>query len=550
MHQLLSVLSERISAGLKHKTLTTCSKWAEQYRVMGQPYPGKWNFDHHPWTREMHDCTDELIIGQKAAQMGYTEVALNKTFYNIDVNGYSCLYILPAAKPDASDFSSARFDPALEMSKHLEDMFSDVKNVHHKRAGNANLFIRGSRSRSQLKSIPVAFIVFDELDEMDQKNLSLADERQSGQLNVQSLKISTPTIEGKGISSEFERSTQENFFFKCPQCNKLTQLIFPECLVITSDDPNSKDILNTHIICKECKVLLPHEDKIHFLRNGIWVPKRTDRLSRGFHVNQLYSMQVEPYKLAQLFLKAQHNPTDEQEFYNSKLGETHTVKGAQVTDQELEACMGSHEQVYKAPDNALTTMGVDVGSKYLHIEIDQWFFDNNEAADINLSAKAKLLLETKITEFEQLDEFMHLFNIRFCVIDAQPERRKSLEFAQRWNGRVKVCFYPNGINGKNIKINPDTEHTISVDRTSWLDLSLGRFRRAAIILPMNISLEYKEHIKALARIYSKDSSGNPIGKYDKADSKDDHFAHSRTYSEIALPLGISLERSYDIGNIF
>ena len=67
---------------------------------------------------------------------------------------------------------------------------------------------------------------------------------------------------------------------------------------------------------------------------------------------------------------------------------------------------------------------------------------------------------------------------------------------------------------------------------------------------MNVSLEYKEHIKALARIYSKDSSGNPIGKYDKADTKDDHFAHSRTYSEIALPLGISLERSYDIGNIF
>jgi hypothetical protein len=45
---------------------------------------------------------------------------------------------------------------------------------------------------------------------------------------------------------------------------------------------------------------------------------------------------------------------------------------------------------------------------------------------------------------------------------------------------------------------------------------------------------------SIVRIYEKDVDGNPIGKYVKAGSDDDHFAHARNYSEIALPLAASL----------
>jgi phage terminase large subunit GpA-like protein len=131
----------------------------------------------------MHDSEAELNVGQKSAQMGYTETVLNITFYNIDVRNIDCLYVLPAKTPDASDFSAARFDPALELSPHLSKIFSEVKNVGHKRAGTTNLYIRGSRSRAGLKSVPVGFIVLDELDEMTQENVRwLLKERRSGQL--------------------------------------------------------------------------------------------------------------------------------------------------------------------------------------------------------------------------------------------------------------------------------------------------------------------------------------------------------------------------------
>ena len=86
---------------------------------MGQPFPGPWSFKYHPWIREMHDATEEMIVGQKGAQLAFTECVLNKAFFNIDVKGVSVLYVLPANTPDASDFSKARFDPALELSPHL-----------------------------------------------------------------------------------------------------------------------------------------------------------------------------------------------------------------------------------------------------------------------------------------------------------------------------------------------------------------------------------------------------------------------------------------------
>lgn len=122
----------------------------------------------------MHDCWAERMVGQKAAQMGYTEAALNKAFYAIDVKRESVLYILPARVPNAANFSSSRFDPAIEASPYLGSLFTDVKNVGHKRAGIASLFIRGSKSKADLKSDPTAVMIFDEVEEMVQKHIPLA----------------------------------------------------------------------------------------------------------------------------------------------------------------------------------------------------------------------------------------------------------------------------------------------------------------------------------------------------------------------------------------
>lgn len=553
MASMNDLFLKNIQAGLKRHTVKTCSQWAEQYRVMGPPLEGKWTFKYHPWLREMHDCKAELMIGQKGAQLGYTETALNKTFYEIDIFQHSVLYILPNQQPDASNFSSARFDPAVEASPHLTNLFSNVKNVGHKRAGNANLYIRGSNSKSQLKSIPTPRIIADEVDEMEEENITLAFERMSGQLSKQAFLLSTPTLHNVGINRWFNQSTQEHFFFRCPHCSKLTQLIFPECLVIIGDDPLSEELRSSYLICKECKTKLNHDQKPEYLASGIWVPQYTNRTPRGFHVSQLYSFTMRPYEIAKLWLTSITNPTDETEFYNSKLGLPHEVKGARVTDENIQECLSDHRNIH--PDtqayqnkNKLVTMGVDVG-KFLHVTVNEWEVDiSKPIREINLSAKPKLICAIKLEHFEQLDTLMKFFRVTYSVVDMQPDTRKAREFAQRWHGKVRLCHYDDSLAGAQLREKPE-EYQINALRVSWLDLTLGRFKAQRIILPYDISTEYKENIKALVRTYEKDKNGNPVGRYTNG-SEADHYAHSQNYAEIALTLACSFVRGENINDLY
>lgn len=550
MNDLQSAMLTRIAASLQRKSITSCSRWAQAYRVMGtRGMAGLWTFKYHPWLREMHDCKVEKIVGQKAAQMGYTECALNLVFFKMDVHGIDCLYLLPNQHPDARDFSAARFDPAISLSPHLTNLFSNVKNIGHKQAGAVNLYVRGSRSESGLKSIPVGLIIFDELDEMEQDNIPLAVERTSGQLERQFMMISTPTVDNFGINREFLETTQEFFSFPCPHCSRWTQLFFPECLVITADNITDASIEQTHLICNECKHPLDHKTKFEWLAKGKWVPKIEGPSARGFKISQLYSSTIRPPDLGRAWLRAQTSAADEQEFYNSKLGEPHIVDGHSVTVEQINNSLRTYKQaeVVRNTNGRVRTMGVDVG-KWFHVEIDEWIIKDSMGPDLNVHARCKVLKETKVLDIAQLAQLMRQYEINVCVIDAQPERRKAKEFADMFPGHVYMCFYSTGVKGKHISTSPDPyDPIVSVDRTMWLDLSQGRFTNGTIILPMDTSEEYRDQVSKLRRIYGKDASGNPVGKYISVDNND-HFGHARNYAEIALPLAASRAMNTDIGS--
>jgi len=542
VHQLAELLTERMATSLRRKSISTAEKWACEYRVMSRPFPGPWTFKRHPWLKGMHQSIADLNVGQKAAQMGFTETVLNIVFYYIDIHQVDCLYVLPSKTPDASDFSAARFDPALELSSHLRRMFSNVKNVGHKRAGNTNLYIRGAKSRSGLKSVPVGILILDEKDEMNQDNIPLADERQSGYDIQKKWEISTPTIDSFGINATFKISTQNEFFFKCPSCSRAINLTWPESIEICGEDFDDPRIKESYIKCSLCHAALPHDNKIEWLSTGRWISQFADKDIQGWGISQLYSTTVQPAKIVTQYFKAKINPADEQEFFNSKLGQPHIVEGAKLNENDIDGCIGDY---VTASNNSsgLVTIGIDVGS-YLHFVIEKWHIGSN-SIDLNAEARCQVLAVGKCIHFEELDQLMSNYNVQGGVIDMHPERRKAYEFATRFWGRIKLCVYGRGITGKQIHLHDEEELMVTVDRTSWLDLSLSRFRTGKITLPKDIPREYRRHLMSIVRIYEKDADGNPIGKYVKAGSDDDHFAHARNYSEIALPLAAQIGSAHN-----
>jgi len=511
---------------------------------MGSPFPGPWSFKYHPWAKEMHDSKAPMNVGMKAAQMAFTETALNISFYTIDILKQDVLYVLPNEKPDAANFSASRFDQALELSPHLAGLFSDVQNVGHKRSGSANLYLRGSQSRTGLKSIPTPKIIFDELEEMNQDNIPLALERGSGQKEADILvwMLSTPMLHKAGIHKFFLDTTQEVFMFKCPLCSRTTHLVYPECLVVCGDDEHDPRVKESYIRCKECKGELPHLSKPEWLTSGFWAASYGGREARGFHISQLYSSVVSPAKIAVTVHKSIKDPAQEQELWNSKLGLPHEVKGARILQEEIERAKCEYRNFLHQGAHVVC-MGVDVGT-LLNVEITDYAVNTDKIIeDLNAAAKAKVLYSGTVEHFEELDILMRRYGVRACVIDANPERRKAHEFAARFYGKVFPCFYGNNIKGKVINLNNEA-NTITVDRTNWLDASLGRFKNNTIQIPIDISLEFQDHVKNLVRVYKEDRDGNKIATY--VSTGPDHYGHSRNYCEIALPLAYTQGKSYDI----
>jgi len=557
MSNLLDELKQSIAEGLKSKTLTSCSRWAENRRVMGSPFEGPYSFKWHPWCRAIHDSHAAYTIAMKAAQLGITEVGINRAFFTLDQSKRDVLYVLPTTI-NASDFSKARFTTALKLSPHLKNLFVDTNTVGLKSTGTNVLYIRGSRGDSNLKSIPVSELILDELDEMDTHAVWLALERLSGQIEKHVVAISTPTVPKYGVHKLFLTSTQEHFYFQCPHCNRWTEFTWPDCIEIIGESVNDPRCYESFLKCRECKVRLEHKEKPIFLATGEW--KATEHTTsadeaRGFYINQMYSSTVSPGELVIAYHRGLGDEAASKEFNNSKLGLPFVGEGAQVTDAMIDACVRGHTINDQRPmigGHRLITMGVDQG-KTGFISVVEWLFDQHPGADISAAAIGKLLWFGKFQEDDwgYVGELMREWQVLAAVADADPNVNDARRFARKFHGYAWLTRYRRGITAKEISIQEEESGApfAIVDRTSWLSCSLGRFKTnpPRILLPRDITLEYREHIKNLVRTYEKDDTGNPAAVY--VNTGPDHFAHSLVYADIGLVLAAVTPGGEDIGKV-
>jgi hypothetical protein len=227
------------------------------------------------------------------------------------------------------------------------------------------------------------------------------------------------------------------------------------------------------------------------------------------------------------------------------MGLPHIVKGAGVTDAQIKSTIKDYRMMSDYSGSRVVTMGVDVGWPIIHVEIDEWILPDHAVNDLNLSSTPRVIFMGEVPNFDDLIDLFYNFNVHFGVIDSQPERRLALEFANKIYGRIRCCSYEVGIEGKTMHLD-SVEPRVKVDRTSWLDLSLGRFKRKdGIFLPCDTTEDYKRHIKAQIRVYKKDKNGNQTGHY-ITPVGEDHYGHARNYAEIALPLAASQGKVIDI----
>lgn len=521
---------------LKSRTLTTTSRWASKHIHLGSPFPGPLRYTHHPWMREMLDSRADVCVGQKAAQLGYSTLTVARTLKTV-ADGRNTLYLLPTRTPDASDFSTTRFDKIIDASEYLSTMFHRNRNVGVKRADSGTIYIRGMNSNSALKSVDVSFIVFDEVDEMPPEKIPLAAQRLSGQLIKNTWFISTPTIPDFGINARLQESSESHFFFPCPKCSRHIELTWPDSIQICGESHTDPDCARSYLKCSLCQGELPHTTKHEWLAPAKFQPTRVSAIE-GFYVNQLYSATVTPEEFAQAHFRAQIDLAAEQELYNSMLGLARLLQGARLDDAEIHACYGAYTDPAPVTRGKIITIGIDVG-KLLHYWVDEWSF-SRPCADINLSAVSKTLTVNTLTSFEEIKRLIVDYSPTQIVIDSEPETRKALELVAHYPGLIKLCKFTRSDVDNNIT----GDIIVKTNRTAWLDTALSRIKTRRILLPMNLPAEVSAHLKALVRRYRKTADGELASQY--ISTGPDHYAFSRVYSEIAFPLAVARLHNRDI----
>lgn len=471
------------------------------YELRGHEYQVDWLQNNFP-----KQCF------KKAAQMTVTTTQILKVVHRMSNNVYKqgVLYLFPT-RDDVTDFSKGRFQPIIANNPSIAKHVQDTDAAHIKKVGNSVLYLRGARAAqkikgikstsSQLKSIPVDRVVFDEVDEMSPAMIQLALQRLSHSEFQEEMYISTPSIPEYGVDLSYSESDGRIWMIRCDKCNKDTclELEFPDCLIET----NNGDVIK---VCRHCKNEIRPVD-------GRWVAQFPSKSNDfiGWWISQLNSRYIKPKNILKNFL----NPPEGNitEFYNSVLGMAWISSENKLTQAQVLACCSSDPMT---PDTRYQTcMGVDVKSDFLHTVIGYRIGEK----------RYKILYAGRLPDFNAVHDKARDYNVKSAVVDAEPETREVRKFQAAEPYSVYLCDYQERL--RTLERRDERQGLITVRRTELCDTSHEMVANRELELPRrNPEIEqYAFEMTNIAKILEEDEeTGDKTYKYRKLGStRPDHF---------------------------
>lgn len=499
-------------------------QWVEHLDLGGR----RFTLEGHEYQRAM--LTDRAIrqCFKKGSQLGLTEINVLRSIKGMLDGLYpqGVLYLFPTQN-DVSDFSKSRFNPIISDNPQIAKHVQATDAVSIKRVRKSHLYLRGARSTgkiegikktsSQLKSVPVDRIVFDEVDEMEPIMVELGLERLGHSLVKEEIYLSTPSIPDFGIDRLYQESDQRVWMVKCSHCGHETclEIEFPGCLLEQADGQVIR-------ACKHCK-------KEIYPKDGHWVARYPDRSKDlvGWWISQLNSAFVDPRRILKSFNDLSGR-RQLQEFYNSKLGMAYVSAENRLTTQDIYANCGL--ELLQTHDVGPSALGVDVGSM-LHVVVGVKPRDK----------VLQIVFMGRVSSFSDVHDIAKRFNVRSAVLDIEPETRKVREFAEAEPYQVYLCDYVStsvgtvwNIEKKIVKVN----RTESLDRVHDLLSTSGK-----LILPRRcdeVDL-YAKQLTSIAKVLEENpETGSREYRWRKIG--EDHFAHATNYMILAAEnIGISVD---------
>lgn len=383
----------------------TVTEWADEKRYLsskGAAEPGKYKTERTPYLRAIMDALSpshpaQKIVFPKSAQVGATEAGINWIGYVMDVAPGPFLAV-QANEGTAKRFSKQRIDPMIEVTPSIQEIVAPAKSrdsgntMLEKSFNGGHLIIAGGNSASGLRSMPIRYVLLDEVDaykdDLDEEGdpVTLAEARTNTFGRRKKIFIpSTPTVKGASrVEAEFELTDQNRYHVPCPHCLELQWLKF-ERLRWDWGSPRT-----VRYICEGCDQPIEERHKTWMLdpENGArWIPTadpETIRKAReahviGFHISGLYSPigWLSWEQIARDWEEAQGKDAMLKAFKNTTLGESWEEKGEAPDWQKLYDRRERWSLGSVPPGALVLTMGVDVqrgsgGNGWLDCHVWGW----------------------------------------------------------------------------------------------------------------------------------------------------------------------------------
>lgn len=379
----------------------TVSEWADTYRFLPSESvseSGKWFTSRVPFVKEIMDCyTDpriNYVVFQKPNQVAGTETLLNFEGWVIHQAPAPILHVMPT-EAIAKDFSKRRFAPTVRDSPVLSEII-DIKaksadnELLSKQFPGGSIKFVGASSASSFISMPIKYVLFDEVDFYDTisegDQIELGIKRTNTFSDAKIIIMSTPGMskEVSTVVKWMSYTDMRKYHVPCPFCGTYQELIFSNLIWRTPDDTIDKfegmradfesfPIMKPHYLCCECKKLIPETEKMKMLNNGKWTPTQNGRPGYvGFFINGLYS----PFPKASWkhivdgFTKSKNDKNLLRVFTNTVLAEAFEDWEVKIDENEL---LNNCEDWEDLPNGILVlTMAVDVQDDRLEYLIKGW----------------------------------------------------------------------------------------------------------------------------------------------------------------------------------
>jgi hypothetical protein len=478
---------------------------------------GMFSYEGHEYLRALLQEKHQRLVLKKGSQMGFSESQILDSLHGMISTRLplGVLYLFPTEK-DVSTFSKARFGPLITDNPELAKEVRDTDSVELKRIRRAMLYLRGARATSsiegnkkmstQLLSIPVDRVVFDERDNMSEDMIDLAMKR-FGHSTVQEERyLGTPSIPEYGVSALYEASDHRVWEIKCGHCGKGTilELEFPSCIMERSN--------GFYRGCMHCQAEI-------FPRDGAWItlnPSNKDMA--GYWISRLNS----PFaNLAGMIRVYNGNDSRKKtELYNSELALPYIPAENRITQNDVFECCDQEAMRLLHPGPC--AMGVDVGARM-----------NVIIGYRKTKAQYQVIHMSRRESFNDLKDLIAKYNVKCCVIDMEPETHKVKEFAKDvGSGIVWPCDYQDSlIGGPAWK---DDVRIVKAQRTEISDITHDMIANKTLILPRKNDevILFAKHCSNLVRVLIEDKDSGSK-KYMYKAIGDDHYRHALNYFQLA-----------------